>query len=71
MHVIDQGTRESAAHIVARGSCRFHIEGPQIRFWVSPNAIHHRQAGQQQHFLLVRHGTEGGDVDSHGVDADE
>ena len=45
------------------------LECPQVSFWVLARAITQRQTGQEQHLLLMRHGTECRDVHSDGVDA--
>ena len=44
------------------------LEGPHVRFWVLARAIPQRQTGQEQHLLLILHGTEGRDVHAHGID---
>ena len=69
--IINQRLRETLAIIVGRCGRRLDVKSPQIRLRVLTKTTGQRQTGQQQRFLLVRHGTEGGDVDSHGVDADE
>ena len=75
-NVIMQGTW---MNIINHGGWRFpsgdscvrslDLEGPQVWFRVYTALIHQRQTGQEQDLLLLRHGTEGRDVHSDGVDA--
>ena len=66
MNVVDHDRR--GIHSVGGWSRSLDFECPQVRFWVFSRAIHQRQTGQKHDLLLIRHGTEGRDIDSHGID---
>jgi len=67
MDVVDHDSRR----IRSGGGCvrSLDLEGPQVSFWVLATAIHQRQTGQEQHLLLMLHGTECRDVHSNCIDA--
>ena len=67
MHVVDHHRR--GIHRVGGWSRSLDLECPHVRFWVLARAIRQRQTGQEQHLLLIQHGTELSNVDTHGIDA--
>ena len=73
MHVVDhhrRGIHRVGGWSHSIGGCvrSLDLECPQVRFWVLARAIPQRQTGQEQHLLLIIHGTECRDVHAHGID---
>ena len=67
MHVVDHHRR--GIHRVGGRSRSLDLECPHVRFWVLARAIPQRQTGQEQHLLLIPHGTEPSNVDTDRIDA--
>ena len=66
MHVVDHHRR--GIHRVGGCVRSLDLEGPQVWVRVLARAIRQRQTGQEQHLLLILHGTECLDVHAHGID---